>query len=175
MAFEISHHTQLLFQVLAKSVDHNFWPLELFLRQWHLSSLTRTWTKCQENTHKCSKVWIINLMQGRALSLNQRLKTNEAQWHSTLQHSIKRKRLLNAVSLDIGWNPGPHKVLFSREAPSNLRSWMGLNPILTHYWAWVKFIPRANKFNFDFFSFRLCFSNCLHSFSIFSCSFCHKY
>ena len=151
MAFEISHHTQLLFQALAKSVDHNFWPLELFLRQWHLSSLKRTWTKCQQNTHKCSKVWIINLMQRRALSLNQRLKTNEAQWHSTLQHSIKRKSLLNAVSLDIGWNPGPHKVLFSREAPSNLRSWMGLNPILTHYWPWVKFIPRANKFNFDFF------------------------
>ena len=30
--FEISHHTQLLCQVSAKSVDHNFWPLEHFLR-----------------------------------------------------------------------------------------------------------------------------------------------
>ena len=37
MAFEISHYTQLLCQVSAKSVDHNFWPLEHFLRQWHLS------------------------------------------------------------------------------------------------------------------------------------------
>ena len=39
MAFEISHHTQLLCQVSAKSVDHNFWPLEHFLRQWHLSKM----------------------------------------------------------------------------------------------------------------------------------------
>ena len=35
MAFEISHQTQLLYQVSATSVDHNFWPLEHFLRQWH--------------------------------------------------------------------------------------------------------------------------------------------
>ena len=28
MAFGISHHTQLLCQVSAKSVDHNFWPLD---------------------------------------------------------------------------------------------------------------------------------------------------
>ena len=30
---KISHYTQLLCQVSAKSVDHNFWPLEHFLRQ----------------------------------------------------------------------------------------------------------------------------------------------
>ena len=40
MTFEISHHTELLSQVSAKSVDHKFWPLEHFLRQWHLSVLT---------------------------------------------------------------------------------------------------------------------------------------
>ena len=34
---EISHHTQLLCQVSAKSVDHNFWPLEHFFGQWHLN------------------------------------------------------------------------------------------------------------------------------------------
>ena len=28
MAFEVSNHTQLLCQVSAKSVDHNFWPLK---------------------------------------------------------------------------------------------------------------------------------------------------
>ena len=38
MAFEISHHTQPLCQVSSKSVDHNFWPLEHFLRQWHLNN-----------------------------------------------------------------------------------------------------------------------------------------
>ena len=37
VAFEISHHTQLLCQVSDKSVDHNFWPLKHFLRQWHLT------------------------------------------------------------------------------------------------------------------------------------------
>ena len=36
MAFEISHYTKLLCQVSANSVDHNFWPSEHFLRQWHL-------------------------------------------------------------------------------------------------------------------------------------------
>ena len=36
LAFEIPHWTQLLCQVSAKSVDNNFWPLEHFLRQWHL-------------------------------------------------------------------------------------------------------------------------------------------
>ena len=34
VAFEIFHHTQLLCQVSAKSVDHNFWPLEHFLRHF---------------------------------------------------------------------------------------------------------------------------------------------
>ena len=38
MAFEISNYTQLLCQVSAKSVDPNLWPLEHFLRQWHLSA-----------------------------------------------------------------------------------------------------------------------------------------
>ena len=36
VAFEISYHTQLLCQVLAKLVDHHFWPLGHFLRQGHL-------------------------------------------------------------------------------------------------------------------------------------------
>ena len=39
MTFEISHHSQLLSQVSAKPVDYNFWPLEHFLRQWHLTRL----------------------------------------------------------------------------------------------------------------------------------------
>ena len=39
MAVEISYQTQLLCQVSVKSVDHNFWPLEHFLRQCHLSVL----------------------------------------------------------------------------------------------------------------------------------------
>ena len=36
-----SHYTQLLCQVSAKSVDHNFWPLEHFLRQWHLNVMKK--------------------------------------------------------------------------------------------------------------------------------------
>ena len=32
----LKYHTQLL-QVSARSSDHNFWPLEHFLRQWHLN------------------------------------------------------------------------------------------------------------------------------------------
>ena len=33
----LSHHTQLLCHVSAKSVvDHNFWSLEHFLREWHI-------------------------------------------------------------------------------------------------------------------------------------------
>ena len=36
-----SHNTQLLCQVSAKSVDHNFWPLEHFLRQWHLNVMKK--------------------------------------------------------------------------------------------------------------------------------------
>ena len=35
VAFKISYYTQLLCQVSAKSVDHNVWPLEHFLRQRH--------------------------------------------------------------------------------------------------------------------------------------------
>ena len=35
----MSYHTRRLCQVSAKSVNHNFWPLEQFLRQWHLSPL----------------------------------------------------------------------------------------------------------------------------------------
>ena len=52
VAFEISYHTQLLCQVSAKSVDHNVWPLEHFLRQWHLKVLVvsvvgkQTWRFC---------------------------------------------------------------------------------------------------------------------------------
>ena len=37
MAFEISHHIQLLCQVAAKSVAHHFWSLDHFLRQGHLN------------------------------------------------------------------------------------------------------------------------------------------
>ena len=39
MAFAISHHTHLLCQVSAKSVDHNVWLQENFLRQWHFNVL----------------------------------------------------------------------------------------------------------------------------------------
>ena len=47
--FEVPHHTQLLCQVSAKSVDHNFWPLEHSLRQWHLEveHVYETWNQCQ--------------------------------------------------------------------------------------------------------------------------------
>ena len=49
MAFEIPHHTQLLCHVSAKSVDHNFWPLE-HSQTVTLRSRTRvyeTWKQCQ--------------------------------------------------------------------------------------------------------------------------------
>ena len=39
-AFEISYHTQLLYQVSAKLVDDHFWPLEHLLRQEHLNPIT---------------------------------------------------------------------------------------------------------------------------------------
>ena len=48
VAFEISHYTQLLCQVSAKSVNHNFWPLEHFLRQWHLGKRLGIFQRTQE-------------------------------------------------------------------------------------------------------------------------------
>ena len=33
----MSHHTQILCQVSAKSADNNFWALEDFLKQWHVN------------------------------------------------------------------------------------------------------------------------------------------
>ena len=67
MAFEISHYTELLCQVSAKSVDHNFWTLEHFLRQWHLITKTSFTELDNKELHFCSGLSV--MLQILALSM----------------------------------------------------------------------------------------------------------
>lgn len=60
--------------------------------------IIRTRTKCQENTHKCSKVWIFHLMQRSVLSLNQRPKQMKHSGSLLCNTPLEEKSLLNAVS-----------------------------------------------------------------------------
>ena len=81
VAFEISYHTQLLRQVSAESVDHQFWPLEHLLRQGHLTSLRSDcvlqicWTDSLINI-----VWILKSKTGK---LTNRWTQLKIKWSST--------------------------------------------------------------------------------------------
>ena len=58
----VSHDTQLLCQVSAKSVDHNFWPLEHFLRKWHLRAVSlKAFHSISDATKLLPYIFIINV------------------------------------------------------------------------------------------------------------------
>ena len=58
----VPHDTQLLCQVSAKSVDHNFWPLEHFLRQWHLRAASlKAFHSISDATKLLPYIFIINV------------------------------------------------------------------------------------------------------------------
>ena len=131
MAFEISHYTQLLCQVSAKSVDHNFWPLEQCLRQWHLSDLIEKQkgyrnvenTSDNESNHEESSSDIENQEKEEEVASENGVKAEGTKRATTTLRTTVRKQKVVALK-----RPPP----FTLKVPVNIAKTL----MCTRHWSW---------------------------------------